>query len=202
MSAARAPLSRSTLAYLVEKEVSSLAAQVARDVAETRHTGRHRGGREESPRRRHAEPHMKTGGLLDIEVSLQDGFEKVEDGIGDFSLVRGPLIMSMSSSHRVAEVPTANQALSVAIETLTSGPNASSVTGMSNVFDDTKQQQVLALGRLGWSLRRIEQALAVRRETISSYLKAAGSGSPSIRCASKCLSFHPATHRDSRTKES
>jgi transposase len=45
---------------------------------------------------------------------------------------------------------------------------------MSNVLDDTKQQQILALGRLGWSLRRIEQALAVRRETISGYLKAAG----------------------------
>ena len=45
---------------------------------------------------------------------------------------------------------------------------------MSNVLDDTKQQQILALGRLGWSLRRIEQVLAVRRETISGYLKAAG----------------------------
>jgi len=45
---------------------------------------------------------------------------------------------------------------------------------MSNVLDDTKQQQILALGRLGWSLRRIEQALRVRRETISGYLKAAG----------------------------
>jgi hypothetical protein len=45
---------------------------------------------------------------------------------------------------------------------------------MSDVLDDTKQQQILALGRLGWSLRRIERALAVRRETISGYLKAAG----------------------------
>jgi transposase len=45
---------------------------------------------------------------------------------------------------------------------------------MSNVLDDKKQQQILALGRLGWSLRRIEQALAVRRETVSGYLKAAG----------------------------
>jgi transposase len=45
---------------------------------------------------------------------------------------------------------------------------------MGNVLDDTTQQQILALGRLGWSLRRIEQALAVRRETISGYLKAAG----------------------------
>jgi hypothetical protein len=44
---------------------------------------------------------------------------------------------------------------------------------MSNVLDDTKQQQILALGRPGWSLRRIEQAVAVRRETISGYLKTA-----------------------------
>ena len=45
---------------------------------------------------------------------------------------------------------------------------------MSNVLGDTTQQQVLALGRLGWSLRRIEQATTVRRETASAYLKAAG----------------------------
>ena len=45
---------------------------------------------------------------------------------------------------------------------------------MSNVLTDAKQQQILALGRLGWTLRRIEQATAVRRETVSSYLKAAG----------------------------
>ncbi|BAH40550.1 MAG TPA: IS21 family transposase ISGau7 [Gemmatimonas aurantiaca] len=45
---------------------------------------------------------------------------------------------------------------------------------MSNVLDETKQQQVIALGRLGWSLRRIEAATGVRRETISGYLKATG----------------------------
>jgi hypothetical protein len=45
---------------------------------------------------------------------------------------------------------------------------------MSNVLTDEKQQQVLALGRLGWTLRRIEQATSVRRETASGYLKAAG----------------------------
>ncbi len=45
---------------------------------------------------------------------------------------------------------------------------------MSNVLNDDKKQQVLALGRLGWSLRRIEQETAVRRETASAYLKAAG----------------------------
>ena len=45
---------------------------------------------------------------------------------------------------------------------------------MSNVLDESLQQQVMALGRLGWSLRRIEAATGVRRETISGYLKAAG----------------------------
>lgn len=45
---------------------------------------------------------------------------------------------------------------------------------MSNVLDDQKQQQVLALGRMGWSLRRIEASTGVRRETASDYLKAAG----------------------------
>jgi hypothetical protein len=45
---------------------------------------------------------------------------------------------------------------------------------MSNVLSDEKRQQILALGRLGWPLRRIEQATGVRRETASAYLKAAG----------------------------
>jgi transposase len=45
---------------------------------------------------------------------------------------------------------------------------------MANVLSDEKKQQVLALGRLGWSLRRIEQATGVRRETASLYLKTAG----------------------------
>ena len=52
-------------------------------------------------------------------------------------------------------------------ETLISG-------GMSNVLNNEKKQEVLALGRLGWSVRRIEQATGVRRETASAYLKAAG----------------------------
>lgn len=44
---------------------------------------------------------------------------------------------------------------------------------MSNVLNQEKQQQVLALGRLGWSLRRIQEATGVRRETVSVYLRAA-----------------------------
>ena len=44
---------------------------------------------------------------------------------------------------------------------------------MANVLSAEKRQQVIALGRLGWSLRRIEEATGVRRETASAYLKAA-----------------------------
>src|SRR3972149_4377350 len=45
---------------------------------------------------------------------------------------------------------------------------------MSNVLSEEKKQQVIALGKLGWTLRRIEQATGVRRETAGAYLKAAG----------------------------
>jgi transposase len=45
---------------------------------------------------------------------------------------------------------------------------------VSNVLNEEKRQQVIALGRLGWSLRRIERAVHIRRETIGAYLKAGG----------------------------
>ena len=46
---------------------------------------------------------------------------------------------------------------------------------MSNVLNEEKQQAILGLGRLVWSLRRIEQRTGVRRrETASAHLKAAG----------------------------
>ena len=45
---------------------------------------------------------------------------------------------------------------------------------MSNVLNEEKKQQVIALGRLGWSLRRIERAAHIRRETAGAYLRAAG----------------------------
>jgi transposase len=57
---------------------------------------------------------------------------------------------------------------------LTLAERLCSLASMSNVLSDEKRQQVVALGRLGWSLRRIEAATAVRRETASDYLKAAG----------------------------
>src|SRR3989442_15112531 len=45
---------------------------------------------------------------------------------------------------------------------------------MANVLGDEKKHQILTLGRLGWSLRRIEKETAVRREMASAYLRAAG----------------------------
>jgi hypothetical protein len=45
---------------------------------------------------------------------------------------------------------------------------------MGNVLSREKREQVIALGRLGWSLRRIEQATGVRRETAGDYLRSAG----------------------------
>jgi len=45
---------------------------------------------------------------------------------------------------------------------------------MGNVLSKEKREQVIALGRLGWSLRRIEEATGVRRETAGDYLRSAG----------------------------
>ncbi|SRR6266700_4137220 len=45
---------------------------------------------------------------------------------------------------------------------------------MSHVLSREKREQIIALGRLGWSLRRIEQATGVRRETAGDYLRGAG----------------------------
>ena len=41
-------------------------------------------------------------------------------------------------------------------------------------MNEEKKQQVIALGRLGWSLRRIQRVTGVHRETAAAYLKAAG----------------------------
>jgi transposase len=49
---------------------------------------------------------------------------------------------------------------------------------MSNVLNEQAKQQVIALGQLGWSLRRIQQETGIRRETASIYLKAAGIAVP------------------------
>ena len=71
---------------------------------------------------------------------------------------------------------------------------------MGNVLQQDKQQQIVALGRLGWPLRRIEEATGVRRETISAYLKAAGiavrgRGRPGERPAKPAISPSGGVHR-------
>jgi hypothetical protein len=45
---------------------------------------------------------------------------------------------------------------------------------MAYVLGDGRRQPVWVLGRLNWSLRRSAFGAAVRRETASSHLKAAG----------------------------
>jgi len=69
---------------------------------------------------------------------------------------------------------------------------------MSNVLDDEKQQQICALGRLGWTLSRIQAATGIRRETVSGYLKAAGipvrgRGRPSEATAKAAISGEVST---------
>ncbi len=41
-------------------------------------------------------------------------------------------------------------------------------------MSEEKKKQVVALGQLGWSLRRIQKATRIRRETAAAYLKAVG----------------------------
>src|SRR5262249_32580722 len=46
---------------------------------------------------------------------------------------------------------------------------------MGHVLGTSRQQQVLALGRLGWPLRRIERETGIRRGGVGDDLRAAGS---------------------------
>src|SRR3954462_8378858 len=74
---------------------------------------------------------------------------------------------------------------------------------MSNVLDDHRQQQIRALGRMGWTPSRIQEATGVRRETISGYLKAAGiavrsRGRPSESKAKAAISEEVSTERGAK----
>ena len=71
-----------------------------------------------------------------------------------------------------AEDPGENRRTEYALRTLT--PSGNILRKVSNVLSDEKKKQVIALGQLGWPLRRIEKATGVRRETATGYLKAAG----------------------------
>jgi hypothetical protein len=57
---------------------------------------------------------------------------------------------------------------------------------ISYVLSEAKKQQVIALGRLGWPLRRIEQETGVRRETAG----LSESGRDRGAAASSCLHVH------------
>jgi transposase len=64
---------------------------------------------------------------------------------------------------------------------------------MSNVLSEEQKQQVLALGGLGWSMRRIEQETGIYRETAARYLRQAGiavrrPGRPSKETAKPAIS--------------
>jgi len=63
---------------------------------------------------------------------------------------------------------------------------------MGNVLSEEKKQQVIALGRLGWSLRRIETATEVRRETASGYLSSGSSVAPAPAASEVCTAALPA----------
>ena len=69
---------------------------------------------------------------------------------------------------------------------------------MSYVLEQTKQQQVLALGQLGWTVSRIAAAVHVDRATVTRYLRAAGvpvrgRGRPSEGTANAAISSEVST---------
>ncbi len=71
---------------------------------------------------------------------------------------------------------------------------------MSYVLEQTKQQQVLALGQLGWPVSRIAVAVHVDRATVTGYLRAAGlavrgRGRPSEGTANAAISREVSTDR-------
>jgi transposase len=71
---------------------------------------------------------------------------------------------------------------------------------MSNVLEQTKQQQVLALGQLGWPASRIAAAVQVDRATVTGYLRGAGlrvrgRGRPSEGAANAAISPEVSTDR-------
>jgi hypothetical protein len=78
---------------------------------------------------------------------------------------------------------------------------------MANVLSDEKRQQVEALGRLGWTLRRIQRETGVRRETASEYLRAAGvairgrGGSPPKPATSPEVITDPADSKPATSSE-
>src|SRR5262245_38437297 len=76
---------------------------------------------------------------------------------------------------------------------------------MSNVLDDTTQQQIRALGRLGWTLSPFEETTGVRRENhqrlSESCRKSCARPRPAERIETKaCNSRRPGVHRPPRVE--
>src|SRR6185312_4708382 len=61
-----------------------------------------------------------------------------------------------------------------AAKTLTRAVDVMSFASMRYVLAQTNQQQVLALGQLGWTVSRIAAAVRVDRATVTRYLRGAG----------------------------
>ena len=68
---------------------------------------------------------------------------------------------------------------------------------MGNVLEQDKQQQVLALGRLGWTLTRIGHATGVHRVTAGEYLRrdSRARTRAARRSGSKTDNFRRGVHR-------
>jgi hypothetical protein len=69
---------------------------------------------------------------------------------------------------------------------------------MSNVLDDEKQQQIRALGRVGWTLSRIDEATGIRRDDQrlpESRGDRRAEPRPSERIKIKTGNFHRGVHR-------
>src|ERR1700687_4378609 len=71
---------------------------------------------------------------------------------------------------------------------------------MANVLSEQKRQQVIALGRLGWPLRRIETSIGVRRGTASAYLKEGGHSDCPARVGPRTKTGQRGVHRLRRVK--
>ena len=113
-------------------------------------------GRQEGPRATPSLRYLQT---------LTAFTEHHHDNDGDDSIDAGPTGGHMwdgraGSAHEQAGMPLLSPA------------------GMANVLSEDKRQQVLGLGRLGWSLRRIESATGVRRETAGGYRGDTPDGAP------------------------
>jgi hypothetical protein len=71
-------------------------------------------------------------------------------------------------------VDTPNPASEVGVQDIDAAGGLMVPRRRANLLGDDRKQQVRVLGQPGWTLRRIEGAPGVRRETASAYLKAAG----------------------------